>query len=405
MPISVVGILPEELAYHYSHIFSTQHDMPSGHYNLSICKLLGIKCETNYNEYQELIQKAINQGHALANLSKPLLDLCINKILDRDNATEAILLLATLEKTVSEIKEKHRVSDKEIKLAHFTTLEAIHSIGSIRENQNHLRKYNVSYMNDPEEGIQLLTKGEHSTPLKDLLFGNEKLEDINTHQIPWNNSEYSVYMCSLTKRVDRLDLWRAYGRDGNGYCLVTPAKAFLKPLETAFFQSLSNSESLTPTKNTFNETPQRTESPIYEIYYGEEPIKATLTTLNQSLNEINKFISTQPDDATQIIRKICRVICAEVLYLYKSEEYSSEQEVRILEIQPITSNKIFPDERVPPRLFTKTDNIIFTAQDSKIIIGPKVQYKIEAELDIKYKLAQKGWIQNTSVEHSKVMYR
>lgn len=404
MPISVSGILPKDLSYHYSYLFSTEYEIPSGHYNLAICKLFGIECEPNHDEYKALIQKAINQGHTLANLTKPLLDLFIESVINQDTLVEAILLLAMLEETISGIKNEHRVCDEEIELAHFTTLEAIHSIGNTEKNSNHLRKYNVSYMNDPEEGIQLIINGDHSTRLRSLLFDTEKQENINTHQIPWNSSEYSVYMCSLTKRVDRLDLWRAYGRDGNGYCIVTPAKAFLKPLKSAFFQTTDNG-SLTVGKNLLSEALHGTDSPIYEIRYGNEEINRTLLALEKPISELNNFILNKEPKIQNTIRKICRVICAELLYLYKSEEYSSEQEVRILEIQPITSNEIFPDERTPPRLYTKTENIIFTTQGSKIIIGPKIQQKIEAELDIKFRLAKKSWIQTTSVEHSKVMYR
>jgi hypothetical protein len=106
------------------------------------------------------------------------------------------------------------------------------------------------------------------------------------------------------------------------------------------------------------------------------------------------------------IARTVRTIVSELLYLYKSEEYSSEREVRMLSALHISNPALKRDElRTPSRLYIETPPLLFETTGSKIIIGPKVDNKAEAMVDLQHRLAIRHWGSNCEVALSKSRYK
>ena len=125
---------------------------------------------------------------------------------------------ATLSALVSEcqkiLREKHGVESGKF-FSHYTDFTALDSILAGNAS-NHLRLYNVAYFNDPNEGATFpAALGEK---MRSLIYGSDS--EI-PHEIAVEADKvFSVYACSFSEEADRLDLWRAYGKNGEGYSIT-----------------------------------------------------------------------------------------------------------------------------------------------------------------------------------------
>ena len=153
-----------------------------------------------------------------------------------DAFSNLVVSLHKLLDTVLVIKGKHLLKEEDgscVEVTHFTKYETLKSMLPDKQpegyEENCLRLYNVIYMNDPLEGRRLI---EH-----DKKIGMNVLKDIfhsddSHHKIHSSGKEFGVYISSLTLFSDKLYLWRAYGNDGNGYCIVTPIKEFRQEISS-----------------------------------------------------------------------------------------------------------------------------------------------------------------------------
>ncbi|WKE66665.1 DUF2971 domain-containing protein [Gallaecimonas kandeliae] len=263
-------------------------------------------------------------------------------------------------------------------------------------------------MNDPEEGLRLFNTSTalskfYLNPKNDLTF------------IKSNGLEYSVYASSFTLKIDRLDLWRAYGGDGSGYCLVTPLKAFNQDVKTAHRSFLPSNYVERAEDAGNNALSDLTEillknkvSPfgfsLYKIKYSDEEVNATSIKLEGSLSPLVDF-KMKKTDLSPLVDRVVTMMTAELLHLYKNKEYASEAEARILKILPIDSDELNLDASNPPKLFNKSNSVLFEIPQSSVVVGPKVSDKTAAVLHIKHRLAKKGLLRHSNVLISDVKYR
>jgi len=346
------------------------------------------------NEYASGIENAAEVGHAQAFVAISLDKCQLSKTL----RARISPLLKKLSDVVYSVREnKHAViDDGRVGVAHYTDRKAIESMlsASPKEKTNVLRLYNIAYFNDPDEGKRLVefkvNEQEEQNPLRNFITPNNDPNKL----VPWLDQSFHVYVCSFALVADRLDLWRAYGKDGYGYCIVTPLSVFRgdagKPIMGGSWG---------------DEAGLSTATPLYKVLYTDEDVKFALKRLAPALNAIDKAIPKK-HPARASINAIVRTTVSELLYLYKGTEYASEREARIVMALKLSAQRLKRDAReTSVRLYTETVPMLFNSPGSRIIIGPKVQDVASAIVDLEHNLACQGWSDNCAVEYSTIHYK
>jgi hypothetical protein len=383
----------------------------------------GVGTNKNPQLFFEWIQKAAEAGSPDASLPARVFAEISSK--ESDAHGEIVDQLWALLGEVSACKEKHLVARKEGQtVAHFTEYTTIEKMLPLskeasqpeknkqEEKHTHFRLYNTEYLNDPDEGRALFQflKEKNKDLYKTLFDG--LAEDSFLQSI---HDTLSVYTCSFSTETDRLDLWRAYGKDGNGVSIVTPTLAFNKPQlgQDNLFSSIDRAYA--PKSDTETSSTEKLWV-LYHVRYlnqdkaiGEgEPNEANviIKPVLDALAGLKPCMEKLSDDNDKNkLRKAILIALSDILYLYKHKEYENEKEVRLIDAAPIDSRLLHMDERSPGRLFIKTRDIVFQNAGSKVVIGPKVEEKVATELNCKFRLARHKLQDNVTVEHSKIHYR
>ncbi|HFU4123822.1 TPA: DUF2971 domain-containing protein, partial [Streptococcus suis] len=261
-------------------------------------------------------------------------------------------------------------------LSHYTSLETLPKIllgkkdkqGRIMrkngkvEMAGRYRFYNANYMNDPEEGK--------------LLHKWLDVEEGSVEQVS------PFYLMSLTTESDHLPMWVQYGRDGKGICITLHDDLFevkksraeheLIARATNLQQQEDGEETDSPDKQKSSSDKKKERFTPYRVCYMSdenlhgnlfehdelEEIKVELTRLKDLFE-----VSSQKEEIYQIME--------EIRFLFKSADYVTENEVRLLKYADLKSDKILLDETGDgvPRLYVEQDGHV---KIKKITFGPKV---------------------------------
>ena len=343
--------------------------------------------------YQSHIDRAAKFGNIYAfiiqSLNKCQLSQEVNKTL--------VTLLKDLTDEVSKIKRTRHIINPEVesKVAHYTNQGALNSMLAVNEpsKRNVMRLGNIVYVNDPDEGKRLIDKKMKG---RDNPFAKFFPSADPNETIPWKDiegSDFFVHVGSFSLITDRLDLWRAYGGNGNGFCVVTPMSVFSAPEKKPVMSGGWTSRA-----------DRAAEAVLYKVFYSDEDVDATLNELTPILDGIIQFA---PNAEFPAVAGIVRMLLSELLYLYKRDEYSSEKEARVITTQKLASSDLIRhDTETGSRLFIETSPIFFETEGSKIIIGPRVPDKAAAMINIRHRLAVQKWDDGIcEVSHSKTRYR
>ncbi len=377
-------------------------------------------------EAQKWWEKATDAGNVLAGIS-----LILRSHIDDYTP------FYNLYKKVDELKRKqHWVNPKhspEIKVCHYTNIEAVRSM--LEENKsptqprNILRMYNIGYVNDPLDGKALVNYSEdNGGVLHEFFEEGKKGEKKKSEDDDEPLSKY-VYFASFTGAKDRLDLWRAYGRDGAGCCIVIPPAEFdeePKGLAEVLMQNIRTdiaTESKTALAGMRFETgtekekfPEHPRMCLYRVLYTEEKKAEALETLKGHLEEIKSIKDEikMPDEketmtARKKIDEVVRIILSDVLYLYKNKEYSTENELRMVSTHLDSDSSLLIDEGKREtgmrHLFVETRPFLFNKPGYEIVIGPKVTDPYAAQREIEHLLHKRNFAGNVTVRLSNVPYR
>jgi TPR repeat protein len=371
--------------------------LPAAMYQLALAYWEETGTTYRFQEFNYWSKEALKSGHPRAFILSGIADILSGSGYSKSKVAalrrelkELNQDLQSLFDLVEETRKRHVVKKKgNIKAAyHFTDFTALTSMLPERpsgKETNRLRLYNFAYMNDPLEGRRLLDEEISETEHLRIFFRNEKLES-------------SVYIGSFTLRGDELDLWRAYGRDGKGVCIATPLEEFDRnPTREEHGGEVVEVSSI-------EENNEYVPMTLYAIHYKSEQIISALTKLNPVLIRILDK-KEKIKEGSDLIDRIVREIIGRIRFLYKNEQYQSEQEARLLVDFNISFELLKFDERNPSRIFVESPIFLFTNKGSEIIFGPTVPEKTIVELNIKYRLARNPMLQNTEVKQSKVPYR
>ncbi len=304
--------------------------------------------------------------------------------------------------------ERHRVQSVDVQSAsHFTSARVVESMlpidsktGIPEKGRNCLRLYHASYMNDPEEGSYLAKFADNT--LKSSIKASSRPGEVSV-----DGRRFGVYLCSLTLSSDRLDLWRAYGANGEGVALEVPLSAFELDTQGLVLAATEFADELESKDEEIKRRDSRPKK-LLQVLYGEQEARSCWDSLTPSLRLIGEKIAAlrvvdnvMADRASQIVL----VILNDLYYLFKSDEYSSEREVRIVDCRPLDSTQLKVDDRSPPRLFVEAGAELFGSCGSRMVLGPRLRDKQVVRLHLEYLLARHGFSNSTVVEESTIAYR
>lgn len=391
----------EKAVEYYSKAVELGHN--NAMFNLAVLTREGKGCEQNQTEAEKVFQRLYEMGDndALIYIPHPSLRKYVYPALTKYAGAEDIIeevkrAFAVFQDAVINVMESCEYQDQKA-IYHFTRWPAIQSIlpkERSKESRNVIRLYHEDYMNDPSEGKSLDTI-IHSDVLapeyhETANFMGEILELRSSL-----TQGASTYMASFTKSSDRLDLWRAYGSDGDGFCLKINI-----PQAAGHIWSQAKFDIDTDGVNQDEEKAHLYK--LYNVQYKPSEKQEKLEELLNALKPLHEIASTLTEEVQTEIKKTIFYMLGEVVYLFKDEQYSSEKEVRMF--QRLSLNEVCIDESEVGKLYKPTGPILFTGEGSEIIIGPKVEKPRVAELSLLKRLEVNGFHQ-TNVTHSKVQYR
>lgn len=308
--------------------------------------------------------------------------------------TDTKKLLEELLLVINAIRKKEHAVPRNVGVAHYTDGKALESMLSFDSDTNNvLRLYNIAYVNDPTEGERLIDFRA------DLLGRQNPLDEFfkknSNEPIALQGQDFLIFVGSFSLVADRLDLWRAYGRDGKGFSIITPVAAFSQESDQALMGGAWA-----------DEESDAVASPLYSVRYKNRDVKRTLLRLSKPLDKISAHMKKlNESEAIDAIRRIVITFMSELLYLYKDAEYETEREARMIVARLFNAPNI---RRHPTGLYEKvyveSNSLLFEAPDSKIFIGPKVENRNEVRIDTLHRLAQLKW-SHCKVQYSDVPYR
>ncbi len=371
-------------------------------FNLALLIRRGEGCEQNQTRAEELFQRVFDNGDndALRYIPHPSLKNYVYPALQKfgesqEKQEEVKRTFAAFQDAVIDVMESCEYKEQK-PVYHFTRWPAIESILPKipkEDSRNVIRLYHEDYMNDPSEGMSLQTLIDEEKYDAELQKIAQFMKEILDQRARLTR-DASTYMASFTKSSDRLDLWRAYGSDGDGFCLkidITQADRHMWSQAKFDIESGVDSES------------EKAQSyKLYNVKYEESEKREKLEGLLTALKPLYELTSSLPPKVLAEIKKTVFYMLGEVVYLFKDEQYSSEKEVRMF--QRLSLNEVCIDESDIGKLYKPTDPILFTGKDSEIMIGPKVPNPRAVELSLRKRLQINGF-GNTDVTHSKVKYR
>lgn len=310
-----------------------------------------------------------------------------NKVYELDNDIKVKLFnyLYAFNETVLEIKKEAFVQSA---VCHYTSLSIADKL--IINDENTLRYYNVIYMNDPEEG--------------NILFNILKKGLLEAYNKAKEEEEYNIYLGSFlpADHCDNLIMWRTYGKENNQEakgCSITIKPSFFDTKLNTFPNKLYNLNSASAefSKPSFSQ-------PLYKIFYidkenkvvGEnsEKVNSKLNKLNSSFIKMSNFVNSNKKikGALEIIiNQVINSSLSEILYLFKSADYSYEKELRVIVVAPMESSLVKIDStQFPKKLFIESNKKI-RENIEKITLGPKVE-RPSHWVYLKAKLIKEGLI-------------
>ncbi|RGN68746.1 DUF2971 domain-containing protein [Streptococcus anginosus] len=259
------------------------------------------------------------------------------KSIDDENLNEILQNVNTIK---NKLKYKLDTIKENKNFIHYTSLNTLNFLLPNKKNEDksypRLRLSNARQMNDPNEGYTLL-----------------ELIGIKKEELPVTDYETSpFYFASMSQTggdqnlEDSLPMWKQYGDDAKGINLT---------YHSNYIQDLVNED-----------------IEIYRVCYNvskEEDVKKAIDNIKDEFNEIRNR-----DDAEkqQTFFSALRLIDS-IRYLFKEEDYSYENEYRIIKSYEGKEHEIFPFKNANsaiPGLYVYLDKEL---KCSKIKLGPKCE--------------------------------
>ena len=275
------------------------------------------------------------------------------------------IFLTELQASIKRIKEDSEFSiddENAPELCQYTKLNTLKFLVKAETEGDNVpipkfRLSNVAYLNDPSEGQVFIDLLNHysASPIFDELFG---ISLENNAQPLAELHLNDVYIGSFSTSKNKLPLWTLYGDNSNGCCIV---------FDNSFFVSPRSKVDLSIPKE-FEQ-----DIKLYRVHYYntkkldrvDDNIMRSLRVIATSITQWKKIIMQNPKLLRWIVSRL-----NEIRFLFKCDDYSYEDEVRLILRDDIV-NKPFVDRVTDvPRLFINVNNPVALKE---VIFGAKVE--------------------------------
>jgi tetratricopeptide (TPR) repeat protein len=292
---------------------------------------------------------------------------------------------------------QHRGDDL---IVHYTKLFAADILFSSDDNK--MRFYHSSGMNDPEEGKILA-----------LVFDHPDIEHAFAEADVYVDNNFYIGSFLPEKHADDLVMWRTYGKDENdneakGCSIVIDRKFFEKEREISKQINLNAGTHVVAVEKKDGKPPAsvrkgkkdggaevsrpRFNTSLYKVIYYDKRTKTVqypssedarkfflemVKELKELLLKIIAFKRTddhwKDNPLNKVINKIVHHIITEFSYYFKSSDYAYENEFRIIISVPPKNEMVKIDDRgpLPKRFYVEAKNPL-RPYVRKVILGPKV---------------------------------
>ncbi len=388
-------------------------------------------------QLSDFVQDEINSSHLTklyahyAYLRPPQWESCYEQVLalttspeyrklSDDKKGKLLMYIYQLHHTMDKIKNELRITKADSnainRYRHYTSLRSLKALLATNSAEPpRFRLSNVASMNDSAEGdplIQLLHQRKENKDEQALCKPNQNKQEEKTdfHTVLQRFGLHAgcpsglsglrnVYITSLCSATDYIYMWAIYADKGAGCNLL---------FGEHFFDIKQS-----PTPGFVPYFEEASSYPLYRIEYVTENDDGTVTlqtgsasgsqsaslselidALSDKLYDIDNLLNDDPSDTDMSIRHRITNMLDQVRYLFKYDEYASEQEVRCIVVT--ASHKLDESKEGIPYLYTEIEKDI---EFDEVCLGPKAVQIPETE----------AWLYATGrvkqVTHSKRHYR
>lgn len=305
-----------------------------------------------YSDFEEIIEKIKNK-YTSESVKKKLLkfDEFVNQAYEKIESIKSFLKI-----------DRNFLQEKKIYLGHYTSMSTLKILLENQKNKIFQKMRNDDSINN--EDLTSQDKGDYLRLTNSRLM-NDPLEgkvltnflDSSYHQKDFLPSH--IYMMSLTPNVDILPMWQQYGDNGEG--------AFIRLKNNFLEKIVSDSQA-----DIYRVCYLSTDGEVH-VSHMDEPDETSLKNMLEDLKKICKEIKgSRKDKYPEIISNIQQ----DISFLFKTVDYSYEEEYRIVLSDP--DNLKFEieckeKEGYPfPFLYTYLSDVDNdSSKYSEVIIGPK----------------------------------
>ena len=301
--------------------------------------------------------------------------------------------------------DRHGVPADVSHLVHYTTLGTLTSMLGVVEAEHekyrlatpvakgvakerggsvgYLRLYDTFSSNDPNEGAFFVNSADAK--------GSFRRRYNAVWSLFEDRSASPAYQTSLTyvedaAKADKLVFWRTYGKEGTGCALAFPMTCF---------EGQGN---------------------LFRIRYGEGEVAKCLHTLSELLGEYGKIPGAPDFPSMSRIAELPKPlvnVLSPLVYIYKSQDYKYEQEVRIVIPFSDLENGLYLQGSsltgipVAWRHFAEVPSLqvrkLFISE-SRIVLGPTVESAANVQFVLERLLLERQ-LYGPKVKQSTISYR
>ena len=253
-------------------------------------------------------------------------------------AARRALRFAAVVRCANNIQEQLRVKNEAIEPAYYTSFRTFSHMlpencaGDKEDQCGRLSIMDVSYMNDPNEGLIL----------RKFLMG-----DRAALQSPTERKELKapfVFIKCFTTMVDYLPMWNMYADGAKGLCVVLRKTGLNQLYHVCYLNKSASGYSV-----------RKVDNPYIEVGKVQERIRE-LKRLYTGFREAE--------------REVCDQLISNIRYLFKDSSYSYEHEMRFIYRRRMLSEKFRHTAQQPPMLFYVPSDPIHIKE---LILGPKFE--------------------------------
>jgi hypothetical protein len=220
------------------------------------------------------------------------------------------------------------------------------------------RLSNIAYLNDPSEGqvfIDLLNKLSNGLDFTNLFVGYERSK-VSRTELHLNET----YIGSFSTAENKLTMWSQYGDKCAGCCII---------FDSSFFVSTDNEDISALSER---RQPIDLRRVIYWDTNDDEQEGRINEKIESQLNEIIEVYRIWKEDIAdnEALRKIVVSELNKLRFLFKSSDYSYEDEVRLILNRDDYTVPFVDRSSDIPKLYVNVENPV---RLKEVILGSKVE--------------------------------